>query len=252
MWNIVFSEGPCWSRRWPRGRDLAGRALDSHAVGRVALMAVAPFLLYRSPSRVARVRHPDPAGDGGGDGVAPRERAGRVPPVPRPLSGPRATRGWTGLCHGRATPDLAGSPVRSLRLLSEVFLMRKFLAFPLFLFFVLATGCSDPTGSEGRTADRQWASTGFASTTIEMGLTEVARSVEGAGSWVGRPRWRPPSASPGPTPKGPSRSSSSSRTAPTSTSSASSPTRTPSTGTLTGGDFRDRPITFVRVEPEEK
>lgn len=128
--------------------------------------------------------------------------------------------------------------------------MRKLPAFPLLLYLLLAGGCQNPTDTERRSLIGQWTSTGFAGNTVQMTLTEVAREVDGAGSWVG-----PESAN-------------------AFRVSGAHAEETVSllfqfkyledinflgeftdedtlVGTLTGGEYRDRPITFVRVEPEE-
>lgn len=62
--------------------------------------------------------------------------------------------------------------------------MRKLLAFPLLFLVLMGVGCDNPTGNERRSLVGLWTSSGFAPATVQMTLTEVARTVEGAGSWV--------------------------------------------------------------------
>src|SRR5690606_14841971 len=91
---------------------------------------------------------------------------------------------WTGLCHDSGATTARAPPGRSPRLLSEVSSMRKHLVFPLLLLSLLAAGCDDPTGSERRSLLGLWTSSDFGPATIRMTLSEVGRSVEGAGSWL--------------------------------------------------------------------
>ena len=62
--------------------------------------------------------------------------------------------------------------------------MRKLLALPLLLVVLLASACDNPTGSQRRTLIGRWTSSEFGEGTVQMTLTEVAREVNGAGSWL--------------------------------------------------------------------
>lgn len=128
--------------------------------------------------------------------------------------------------------------------------MRKLLAFPLLFSLVLAAGCQDPTGSERRSLIGRWTSSGFATTSVEMTLTEVAREVDGAGSWLD------PDLATAFRVTGAHADESVSlllefEDRPDLNLRAEFTDEDTLVGTLTGGEFRDRPITFVRVDPDD-
>ena len=62
--------------------------------------------------------------------------------------------------------------------------MRKLLAFPLLVYVLIAAGCDNPAGTERRNLAGTWASVTVPGATLRMTITEVARSVQGAGSWL--------------------------------------------------------------------
>ena len=57
-------------------------------------------------------------------------------------------------------------------------------SFPLLLATLLLGACSDPAGPTRRSLIGSWTSAGFAGAQINITLTETAREVSGAGSWV--------------------------------------------------------------------
>lgn len=62
--------------------------------------------------------------------------------------------------------------------------MRVFTLFFLFLAAAAASGCQGATIPERRDIVGSWETKGFTGATIQMTLTETARSVTGAGSWL--------------------------------------------------------------------
>ena len=62
--------------------------------------------------------------------------------------------------------------------------MRKLLVFPLLVCVLIAAGCDTPAGTERRSLVGTWTSTTAPGATLRMTVTEVARSVQGAGSWL--------------------------------------------------------------------
>lgn len=132
--------------------------------------------------------------------------------------------------------------------------MRKLLAFAPLFCVLLLSACQSPTENERRSLAGHWTSTTLAATTVRMTITEVARSVEGAGSWVD-----------------PNRATAFAVSGAHAEESVSllfefreTPSLMPNVnflgvfrdkdtleGTFTGGAFRGVPVTFVRLEKDD-
>ena len=62
--------------------------------------------------------------------------------------------------------------------------MRKPFLFPLLLLLLAGSACSSPAAPDDVSIIGDWTSTGIDSVQIQMTLSETAREINGAGSWL--------------------------------------------------------------------
>lgn len=126
--------------------------------------------------------------------------------------------------------------------------MRKPLVWLLAVCLAL-TACSEPSGPERRSLIGTWTSTGFSAATVRLTLTESARNVNGAGSWVEATQARAFRVTGVHAEQVVSLIFQFQNAADLNFRGEFTAEHT-LVGTLTGGDFREQPITFERVQRE--